>query len=108
MTDLGPTSIRLLVTFLAAKVFFCCQSAAILGHLFYHIGNFRPLFTRYVVGSVVDVGLLLRFPCFADLVCRPWGLSFCACLKVHKTLYSKYFIVKSGFGWVCVELTCLQ
>ena len=37
---------------------FCCQSAAILGHLPYLIGNFHPLFTKHVVGSVEDVGLL--------------------------------------------------
>ena len=51
-------------------VVFCRQSAAILRHLLYHIGNFHPLFTRHVVGSVGDVGLLLRFPCFSELVCR--------------------------------------
>ena len=67
MTDLGPTNIGLL--FVEAWLF-CCQSAAILGHLPYHIGNFHPLFTKHLVGSVGDVGLLLRFPCFSELVCR--------------------------------------
>ena len=67
MTDLGPTSIRL---YSVEAWLFCCQSAAILGHLPYHIGNFHPLFTKHVVGSVGDVGLLLRFPCFSELVCR--------------------------------------
>ena len=52
-------------------VVFCCQSAAILRHLLYHIGNFHPLFTRHVVGSVGDVGLLLRFPCFSELGLQP-------------------------------------
>ena len=69
MTDLGPTSISRL--HFKAMVVFCCQSAAILRHLLYHIGNFHPLFTRHVVGSVGDVGLLLRFPCFSELVCSP-------------------------------------
>ena len=72
-------------------VVFCCQTAAILRHLLYHIGNFHPLFTRHVVGSVGDVGLLLRFPCFSEQVCRTFN---------EDRLHSQTFLVLKCFEFI--------
>ena len=96
MTDLGPTSIRLL--FVEAWLF-CCQSAAILGHLPYHIGNFHPLFTKHVVGSVGHAGLLLRFPCFSELVCR------LCCGRLMTSLTDKHTCLR---GMICLHFSNLS
>ena len=93
MTDLGPTSISRL--HFKAMVVFCCQSAAILRHLLYHIGNFHPLFTRHVVGSVGDVGLLLRFPCFSELVC-----------SCNMLMYIHILLAAPGNSFVNPRMSC--